>query len=157
MTPPNSEHPHRAAWLRTLALADPQALARQADAVLAEFAFETLRAPQTGLALVRARVAGGGERFNVGEATITRCVVRHVAPDAVAYAGVGHVMGSDARRAERVAQLDALLQRPDLNAALQRAVVQPLAAQLVAAHEQARTQAESSRVRFFTLQPEAGA
>jgi alpha-D-ribose 1-methylphosphonate 5-triphosphate synthase subunit PhnG len=144
----------RARWLRTLACADPQLLARHADPVLADFSFEALRASETGLALVRARIGGGGERFNLGEVTLTRCVVRHRTPDGQAIAGVGYCLGRDARRVERIAQADALLQRTDLGAVLQRAVLEPLEQALAQARAQAAAATQASRVRFFTVQPE---
>ncbi|MEW6704107.1 MAG: phosphonate C-P lyase system protein PhnG [Pseudomonadota bacterium] len=145
----------RADWLRVLALAEAQALERLAAPVLRDYAFEWLRRPEQGLVMVRARIGNTGDRFNVGEATVTRCAVRHVAADGSAVAGVGHVMGRDAQHAERVAQLDALLQRGELHALLWRAVLQPLREQVQARQQRERAQAEASRVRFFTLQPEA--
>ncbi|MDP1902464.1 MAG: phosphonate C-P lyase system protein PhnG [Rubrivivax sp.] len=159
MKPPHAEAPdtadaRRAQWLRTLALADPALLALHADPVLADFRFEPLRASETGLALVRARVGGGGGRFNLGEATMTRCVVRHRAPDGQVVAGVGYALGRDARRVERIAQLDALLQRADLHGLLQRSVLQPLEQALAHARDQAAAATQASRVRFFTVQPE---
>lgn len=144
----------RAAWLRTLALADGALLARLADPVTADFPFEPLRPAEAGLVLLRARIGGDGERFNVGEATLTRCVLRHPAP-AGPLAGVGHVLGRDLARAERIARLDALLQRPDLHDMLQRAVLQPLATAVEQARSARRAAAEASRVAFFTLAPEA--
>jgi alpha-D-ribose 1-methylphosphonate 5-triphosphate synthase subunit PhnG len=142
----------RQAWLGTLALAEPGDLARAADPVLAEYAFETLRAPEVGLMLLRARIGGDGDRFNLGEATVARCVLRHTAPDGQVSVGVGHVLGRDGERVRRIAALDALLQRPVLQAAIQEAVVQPLARAIAAREQQQRAQTEATRVDFFTLQ-----
>jgi len=154
-------HPHsspqarRADWLRVLARAPSAELARLAAPVLGEYRFEWLRAPEQGLMMVRARIGNAGDRFNIGEATVTRCAVRHRAMGGEQVAGVGHVLGLDALRAERVAQLDALLQVEALHALLWRNVVEPLreCRALIDRDERART--EASRVRFFTLQPEA--
>lgn len=147
----------RRAWLRTLALADAAALARMVDPVLAEYAFDTLRAPEAGLVLLRARIGGDGDRFNLGEATVARCVLRHTAGDGTVTVGVGHVLGRDLERVRRIAALDALLQRADLHGALQRAVVAPLAAGIAARERAERAVTEATRVRFFTLQPEVSA
>lgn len=143
----------RAAWLRTLALADGALLARLADPVTADFRFEPLRPAETGLVLVRARIGGDGARFNVGEATVARCVLRHAGP-AGPLAGVGHVLGRDLARAERIARMDALLQRDDLHTMLRHTVLQPLADALERARIARRGAAEASRVDFFTLAPE---
>jgi len=141
-------------WLRVLARARADDLARLAAPVLKDFRFEPLRAPEAGLVMVRARIGNTGDRFNLGEATVARCVVRHRAADGSVVAGVGHVLGTDTAHAERVACLDALLQRPACHALVMRSVVQPLAdldAQRCAAE---RAATETSRVRFYTLQPE---
>lgn len=146
----------RQAWLAVLALAPRAALAEAAAPALAGHRFEWLREPETGLAMVRARIANRGDRFNLGEATLTRCIAR-VTVGGHTTAGVGHVLGRDDERARWVAQLDALLQQPTLHAALQREVIAPLAAareQLLAAE---RARHAASRVSFYTLQPEATA
>lgn len=144
----------RAAWLRVLARAPAEALQRLARPVLADYRFETLRAPESGLVMVRARIGNTGDRYHLGEATVTRCAVRHRVDAHDVVAGVGHVLGLDARRAETVAQLDALLQRPALHARVMQGVVEPLDAldRARCADEVART--EATRVRFYTLQPE---
>lgn len=144
----------RADWLRVLAAAPAGELARRAAPVLKDYAFEWLRRPEAGLAMVRARIGNTGDRFNLGEATITRCAVRHRTEDGRACAGVGYVMGRDEAHAERVAQLDALLQREALRPLLMGSVVEPLRALLAERGRVQREQAEASRVRFFTLQPE---
>ena len=144
----------RRSWLRTLALAEPEALAEAADPVLAEYRFEPLRAPESGLMLLRARIGGDGDRFNLGEATVARCVLRHLAPDGHVTVGVGHVLGRDRDRVRRIAAMDALLQRADLHAVLQQAVVQPLARAIERREAEQAAQTEATRVRFFTLQSE---
>jgi alpha-D-ribose 1-methylphosphonate 5-triphosphate synthase subunit PhnG len=145
----------RAEWLRVLALSPPDALQRHAGPVLRDHAFEALRPPEQGLVMVRARIGNTGDRFNLGEATVTRCAVRHRGRDGRLHAGVGHVMGRDTGHAETVAQLDALLQDEALHALLWSGVVEPLQAGLAARRRDEQAQAEASRVRFFTLQPEA--
>lgn len=145
----------RADWLAVLAGADAGDLARVAGPVLADYRFEPLRAPETGLVMVRARIGNTGDRFHVGEATVTRCAVRWQPANAAATAGVGYVLGRDAERALCVAQVDALLQHPPLHEALVSGVVEPLRAATAARHRAQREAAETSRVRFFTVQPEA--
>jgi phosphonate C-P lyase system protein PhnG len=81
--------------------------------------------------------------------------VRHRSASGEQVAGVGHVLGLDALRAERVAQLDALLQLDALHALLWRNVVEPLRECRAQVDRDERARTEASRVRFFTLQPEA--
>lgn len=146
----------RQAWLAVLALAPRDALARHAAAHVAEHRFEWLREPETGLAMVRGRIANRGDRFNVGEATLTRCIAR-ITLGGHTTAGVGHVLGRDDERARWIAQVDALLQQPSLHDTLQRDVIEPLRAarEQVLAAERARHAA--SRVSFYTLAPEVAA
>ena len=145
----------RQQWLSVLARAPRAALERHA-LMLASHAFEPLRDAETGLAMVRGRIGNHGDRFNLGEATLTRCVVRHRGASGAVAAGVGYVLGRDAERAGWVARLDALLQQPEHHDALMHEVIAPLRRLTDEAHaaEQARTAA--SRVRFFALQPENG-
>jgi alpha-D-ribose 1-methylphosphonate 5-triphosphate synthase subunit PhnG len=153
--PTSSPQARRADWLCVLARAPSAELARLAAPVLGEYRFEWLRAPEQGLMMVRARIGNTGDRFNLGEATVTRCAVRHRAASGEQVAGVGHVLGLDALRAERVAQLDALLQLESLHALLWRNVVEPLRECRAQIDRDERARTEASRVRFFTLQPEA--
>lgn len=82
MTPAASAlHHERADWLRVLARSGADELERIAAPVLADYRFETLRAPEIGLTMVRARIGNRGDRFNLGEATLTRCAVRHRGSD----------------------------------------------------------------------------
>lgn len=151
MTPPPIADRRR--WMAVLACAPRTSLAGHAGRVLSGHVFETLRAPEVGLAMVRARMDGTGERFNLGEATLTRCVVRHLgAGDSTV--GVGYLLGRDAERVTWMAQLDALLQQPALQASLHRSVVEPLDVELKRLRAQERERTASSRVEFFTLQPE---
>ena len=152
---PSSRHARRADWLRVLARAPAPELARLAMPVLAEYRFEWLRAPEQGLMMVRARIGNTGDRFNLGEATVTRCAVRHQGASGEIVAGVGHVLGLDAQRAERVAQIDALLQLDALHLLLWRNVVEPLRACRAQLDHDERARTEASRVRFYALQPEA--
>ena len=144
----------RAEWLRLLALATAPMLAAVCTPVLADFRFEWLRRPERGLVMVRARIGNGGDRFNLGEATVTCCAVRHRPDAGDAVAGVGHVLGLDDVRAERIAQADALLQVPALHALLDGGVLRPLRDHLEQRQHDEQRRTASSRVRFFTLRGE---
>ncbi len=120
---------------------------------LPEYGF--LRSPEIGLTMVRGRAEGTGQPFNLGEMTITRCVVQlhpdnHPSEDE-AIAGFGYVAGRSQRHAELAALCDALLQHPEWQSRIQTQVIEPLQA---VADEQCMTETaevESTRVNFFTL------
>jgi len=147
----------RARWLAVLAHAPRESLARHARALPA-LDFEQLRAPETGLAMVRGRIANRGDRFNVGEVTITRAVVRHRDPGAGAVSvGVGYLLGRDPERVGWVARFDALLQQPRWHDRLQAELIAPLAAETARLRAAEQRETAASRVRFFNLQPDAAA
>lgn len=144
----------RRAWLATLAHA-PRAelLGLSADAV-GQHLFETLREPEIGLAMVRARIDAAGDRFNLGEATLTRCVVRLRQGVPAPSVGVGYCLGRDAPRARRMAELDAMLQQPSLADAIRGSVLQPLQTMVAVQRHAEAARAAASRVDFYTLKPE---
>lgn len=137
----------RREWLAVLARASRDELEaglhRHAPAVRYEF----LRRPERGMVMLRGRVGGSGDAFNLGEATVTRCTVRLLDGPV----GTGHVLGRDARRAELVAVLDALLQQPGGRDGLEQALIAGLRAGQQAAREAAAAAAGASRVTFFTM------
>ena len=140
-------------WLAVLAHAPRELLERHAAALPSD-AFTRLRAPETGLTMVRARIGNRGDRFNVGDATVTRCVVRHRGAAGRVAAGVGYVLGRDEARAEWVARFDALLQQPEHHDALMRDVIAPLADETAKRRAAAAALTASSRVSFDTLASE---
>ena len=144
----------RRRWLAVLARAPRQALAHHAPPVLADHRFEWLRRPEVGLTMVRARIGNGGDRFNLGEATVTRCAARVELGGAVAV-GIGYVLGRDVQRAEWVAGLDALLQLPSQQALRLQTVIAPLAEAAAETRHRRELRTAASRVRFYTLQTEA--
>ena len=139
--------------LGVLAKADPRDLRRCWEAVGLAPPFRHLRAPATGLVMVRGRIGGTGAPFNLGEMTVTRCSVR-LESGAV---GHGYAGGTDARHVEIVALCDALLQDDDHRAAIERQVVAPLIQARDAARQRIAARAAATKVEFFTVAREAGA
>jgi alpha-D-ribose 1-methylphosphonate 5-triphosphate synthase subunit PhnG len=136
----------RRRWLAVLARAETE----QLEAHWAETGHPTvsvLRQPETGLVMARGRAGGTGQRFNLGEITVTRCAVQ----SADGHIGHGYVAGRDKRKAELVARFDALLQAPARRAALLERIVEPLAAAQAAAAAAKARRAAATRVEFFTM------
>ncbi len=111
-----------------------------------------LRKPEAGLAMLRGRAGGAGERFNLGELTVTRCTLRIETGEV----GVAYVRGRSQRKAELAALADALLQSPPWRDAVRRHLLEPVRAQLDAEATRARHKAQATRVEFLTLAREAG-
>ncbi len=150
---PTTPSSARRDWLSVLAHAPRPVLAQHALALHSD-AFDWLRQPEVGLVMLRGRIGNTGDKFNLGEATLTRCVVRHRGAVGTVAAGVGYVLGRDAERAEWVARIDALLQQPEHHAALMHDVIEPLRAAPRAERTAQAARTAASRVQFFTLAPE---
>ena len=142
----------RQRWLRVLALSPEAVLEERWQAVADKPAYRALRPPQIGLAMIRGRIGGSGEPFNLGEMTMTRAAVQIGGDNGCgAIIGHGHVAGRRPRHAELVALFDALLQDKRRGAAVQHAVIAPLAAALAERHAAEAAHVAPSRVEFFTM------
>lgn len=137
----------RQRWMGVLARTPLPRLEEAFAALPAPPAYEPLRRPEIGSALVRARAGGSGQRFNMGEMTVTRCSVR------TSDGTVGHayVAGRSRRKAELAAVFDALLQTPRLHRQLLRDLIEPQAETLAAARAATVAEAAATRVEFFTM------
>lgn len=145
----------RQRWMRTLAMADPGALAAAWRAWEPKPAVQAIRGPEAGLVMVRARIDGGGARFNLGEATVTRATMRlHGEPLGADAVGTSYLLGTDLEHARLAAIFDGLL-----SDAGQR---ERVLAQVIAPLEQAQAdrdglrlaEARSTIVDFFTVSRE---
>lgn len=130
-------------WMGMLARADA---ARLADLLPEVPGHDMLRPPEVGAVMVRGRVGGTGAPFNLGEMTVTRCVLR-LACGAVGHA---HVQGRDKRHAVRAAVVDALMQT-DQAARIDAAVLAPLAQAEAARRATRAAKAAATKVEFFTM------
>lgn len=109
--------------------------------------FDELRAPETGLVMLRGRIGGDGSSFNVGEATVTRAAVRLDTGET----GFSYVLGRDPRKARLAALCDALWQSSAHRAAIDAQVIAPLRAEQLRARAYRQAQTAATRVDFFTL------
>lgn len=110
-----------------------------------------LRKPETGLAMLRARAGGAGERFNLGEVTLTRCTLRIETGEV----GVAYVRGRSHRKAEAAALADALLQSERWHETVRRRLIEPVRAHLEIQTARERHKAQATRVEFLTLARES--
>lgn len=145
MTAADIKQPDRRRWLSVLARAPREEL----EAAATRWQLpqgEPIRLPEAGMVMLRGRVGGIGEPFNLGEATVTRCATR--IGEAL---GVGYVMGRDKRKAQLVAGFDALLQDQRRQADLLRGLVEPLERGQISHRELEAREVAGSRVEFFTM------
>ncbi|MBU4191056.1 MAG: phosphonate C-P lyase system protein PhnG [Proteobacteria bacterium] len=137
----------RKRWMSVLARAGATRLEQALTALGTSPQFEHIRPPEVGMVLVRGRAGGGGERFNLGEMTMTRCSV-------ALFGGVvrpGYGAGRDKVHAELAAIFDALLQCPEHNPGLMDRVIDPLEREQQARWREQHDKTAATRVNFFTM------
>ncbi len=135
---------HRRLWMGLLARAPVARLLALMPANLPDHTY--LRAPEAGAVMVQGRTGATGAPFNLGEMTVTRCVLRL----ATGEVGHAHVQGRDKGHASRAALVDALMQTMDAPA-MRIAVIDPLAAEETARRLARAERAAATRVEFFTM------
>jgi len=139
-------------WMGVLAKAAPGEIeALWSEAVPTQPGFRRLRGPEVGLVMVRGRVSGTGNPFNLGEMTVTRCAVQ-LADGRIGHAYIG---GRRPRQAELAALADAMLQDAAQRPRLLERLIAPLAAAAAERHRSAQSKAAATKVEFFTVAREA--
>lgn len=141
----NTDNLARKAVIDTLSAAAPERLETLWKGLGMTPEYRLVRGPGTGLVMIRGRAGGGGQPFNLGEATVTRATVR------LASGEVGHsyALGRDGEKAVRAALLDALWQREP--ARIETDVLTPLRENRAAEDMKMRAETAATRVNFFTL------
>lgn len=134
----------RQQWLAVLTQ-EKEALS-QYDQALSAAPYEVLRAPEVGMAMVKGQTAGEGQVFNLGEVTVTRCVVRLDSGEV----GYGYVVGRSKEQARLLALADAHLQSPQHDHWANTLLV-PLSAAQQQKIKQQQQQVAATKVDFFTL------
>ena len=108
--------------------------------------FEVIRSPEIGSVMVRGRMGGTGDTFNLGEMTVTRASVKL----SCGTVGHGYIMGRSKKTATRVALCDALLQTGDKQK-VQDNIIQPLLSFKKENDQRISSKAAATKVDFFTL------
>ncbi|WP_036591786.1 phosphonate C-P lyase system protein PhnG [Oceanospirillum maris] len=137
----------RQQWMAVLAKSDSDRLQQYWQGLALSPDYQFIRKPEIGLTMLRGRIGGGGQPFNMGEMTLTRCAVRL----ASGTLGISYVAGRHPQHAITAALADALLQEDTRQNLLQKQLIEPLQAELEAGRQQRAAQANSTRVDFFTL------
>ena len=137
----------RSHWLKVLALTPGGTLRNTLGPLIDGESFSLLRRPEVGLVMAQARIGNTGERFNLAEVTVCRCVVR----SRLRTAGVGYCIGRDLGKVELIARLDALFQTTEWHDRLRSGLLCTLETLLTQHRRDEREAAESSRVRFHEL------
>lgn len=144
----------RSQWMALLARA-PINLLEQALGDQSDKRPQWLRKPETGLMMIEARAGGTGERFNLGEISITRCALRLIDNQTDAPVGISYVLGRSHKHARLAAMLDAVFLTtadPSYNEKILAPIKQHLQEQRASREQRTAT----SKVEFFTIARESG-
>jgi alpha-D-ribose 1-methylphosphonate 5-triphosphate synthase subunit PhnG len=144
--PPPTMAARRGAMV-VLAQARAEEIEQGLRAVMDRVDYVEVRAPETGLVMLRGRIGGNGAAFNLGEATVTRAAVQIASGEV----GIAYVLGRDQKKACLSAVCDALWQSKRYRDALERCVLAPIRTRVDAERDRQRAQAAATRVDFFTL------
>lgn len=142
-----SSRVERREWMSVLAKATGAEIAGAWEGFEAKPDYAIRRAPETGLVMVQARAGGTGQRFNLGEMTVTRSAVE--LEDGTA--GCSYVAGSDTGHAEIAAVFDALLCTPGHRRRVMDEVIAPLRVRQERRRREVLARTAATRVDFFTL------
>lgn len=105
-----------------------------------------VRGPESGLVMVRGRIGGGGDAFNLGEATVSRATVRLGSGEI----GHGQSLGNDREKVRLAAVFDALHHRAD-HRHIVDALVDDVENRIAAEDREQAEQTAATRVDFFTM------
>ncbi|HCT5820004.1 phosphonate C-P lyase system protein PhnG [Citrobacter sedlakii] len=137
----------RQRWMRALSWSNAETLNALMQALKLAPEYTLIRAPETGLMQIQARMGGTGNRFFAGDTTLTRAVVRLNSGTL----GYSYLLGRNKQHAERCAIVDALLQEQAHFQTLMETLIAPLEAEREAQIAARRAEVNASRVDFFTL------
>lgn len=132
---------------RLLAAAQLQELRSAMDALAVQPQARLLRGPETGLVMVRGRIGGGGEPFNLGETTVTRASVMLDSGTA----GHAQALGTDREKVRLAAIFDALWQEDENREQVEALLLGPVAGRVDAEDRQRDEETAATRVDFFTM------
>jgi alpha-D-ribose 1-methylphosphonate 5-triphosphate synthase subunit PhnG len=137
----------RAFWMGVLARVSLKELRAALSLAQVELPkVEIVKAAETGTLMLEGRAGGSGRRFNAGEATVTRCVVR-----CRETLGFSYALGRDKDKAVMAASLDCLLQDSEHYRDLMDRIIQPLADVQRRKRETQSRRAAATKVEFFTM------
>ena len=136
----------RSEWLSVLAKAPQQLFDDLWCSSDLDPSYDIIRPAEIGGIMVRGRMGGTGDPFNLGEMTVSRASVKL----SCGTVGHGYVKGRAKTMALRIALCDALLQTADANK-VDAKILQPLIEAKLTSDQELADKAAATKVDFFTL------
>lgn len=138
---------NRETWIGLLGCADPADLESALKELNMGSDYALITGPETGMLMVQAKADGSNSRFNLGELTVSKCILEIKGK----YIGTGWVMGSNHRHAELAALFDGLLQDPAHHDRLMETLMPRLEEKQRIKTKALIKEASDTKVEFFTL------
>ncbi len=151
----------RSHWMGLLARA-PIALLEQVLQSYTHLQHETLKPYETVAFMVQARTGSSGQRFNMGEVSVGRMILKLQLHDgaineATSYVGVAYIKGANERQTYLAALADALLQTPVHHDSLSKLLLEPIESWLSQERQAKQKTVQATQVEFFTVARENNA
>ena len=136
----------RKSWMSLLATSNQSDLLNLWEQKKIKVNYVWLRTPEIGSIMAQGRMGVTGDKFNIGEVTITRCSLK------LNCGTVGHsyVQGRSKKKAEISALCDALMQT-EMSNEINKSIIIPLEKIKKNNKDKILSKAEATKVDFFTL------
>ena len=136
----------RKSWMSLLATSNKNDLLNLWEQKKININYEWLRTPEIGSIMAQGRMGVTGDKFNIGEVTITRCSLK------LNCGTIGHsyVQGRSKKKAEISALCDALMQT-EMSNEINKSIIIPLEKIKKNNKDKILSKAEATKVDFFTL------
>ena len=136
----------RKSWMSLLATSNKNDLLNLWEQKKINIRYEWLRTPEIGSIMAQGRMGVTGDKFNIGEVTITRCSLK------LNCGTVGHsyVQGRSKKKAEISALCDALMQT-EMSNEINKSIIIPLEKIKKNNKDKILSKSEATKVDFFTL------
>lgn len=152
---------NRPQWLGLLARA-PLHMLENAVESYTHLSYEILKPFEIVSYMIQGRTGSTGQRFNVGEVTVSRTTLKlslpeHQSSKVQHYIGVAYIKGGGERQTHLAALGDALLQDSYHHESLTRTLLMPVSAKLKLDLESVNRKVQATKVDFFTIARENNA
>ena len=136
----------RKSWMSLLATSNKNDLLNLWEQKKINIRYEWLRTPEIGSIMAQGRMGVTGDKFNIGEVTITRCSLK------LNCGTIGHsyVQGRSKKKAEISALCDALMQT-EMSKEINKSIIIPLEKIKKNNKDKILSKSEATKVDFFTL------
>ncbi len=137
----------RQRWMALLASASVKDLETEKGKLRSDIDWHFILKPEVGLLMVQSKADGSHPGFNLGEMSVTKCVIE--VQDQ--YLGYAMVSGSNPMHAELAALFDGFLQHPEFRDDLKDNLIARLVQKQKERDRVLEQEAADTRVEFFTL------